>query len=187
MKQNLIKRLAIGAALGAMLALPGAAFGDNMPLHEAVKRDNLDAVRLLLELGADVNARDRDGDTPLHEAATWGRPEIARLLLDAGADVNARRDNGDPVLHDAVNTNAEQSRKAKTVRALLDAGADVNARDRIDFPALFHALLWARVRDNAEIVQMLVEAGAEANWESFDLAEVRDPEIKRLLREAGAE
>src|SRR5262249_53286944 len=60
-------------------------------LHLAVRHP--DAVRLLIEHGADPNARDAgDNATPLHFAAANGILECARLLLDAGADVHGAGD-----------------------------------------------------------------------------------------------
>lgn len=47
-------------------------------LHEAVLTGNMEAVKLLLKYGADVNQRDEDGWTPLHMACSDGFPEIAR-------------------------------------------------------------------------------------------------------------
>ena len=60
-------------------------------LHLAARHP--DALRLLLEHGADPNARD-DGDnaSPLHFAAAQGNVESVRLLLDAGADVHGAGD-----------------------------------------------------------------------------------------------
>jgi hypothetical protein len=46
----------------------------------------LDLVRLLIERGADVTVRRKDGMTPLHGAAWRGHAVVARALLDAGAD-----------------------------------------------------------------------------------------------------
>ena len=62
------------------------------PSAAATRR--LECARLLVESGADVNARQSGGYTPLHEAAGSGDVELARLLLDAGADQSARKDDG---------------------------------------------------------------------------------------------
>lgn len=60
------------------------------PLHSAVATDagdiDRDIVRLLLDAGADPNAKSGAGGTPLHTAAFIGDVEVVRLLLDRGAD-----------------------------------------------------------------------------------------------------
>jgi ankyrin repeat protein len=48
----------------------------------------VESVRLLLKLGADVNAVDQNGETAMHGAAYQDRPELVRLLADNGADAN---------------------------------------------------------------------------------------------------
>jgi ankyrin repeat protein len=48
----------------------------------------LEAVRLLLDLGAEVNAVDDNGETALHGAAYQNRPKVVELLLDRGADIS---------------------------------------------------------------------------------------------------
>jgi len=53
-------------------------------------KENIEAVKLLLELGAGVNAVDGDGRTALHGAAHKGRNEIVQLLVDRGAKLDAR-------------------------------------------------------------------------------------------------
>jgi ankyrin repeat protein len=45
-------------------------------------------VKLLLEHKADVNAKDRDGETALHGAASRGHEALVKLLLEHKADVN---------------------------------------------------------------------------------------------------
>ena len=58
------------------------------------------AVALLLEAGADPNARDVSGWTPLHKAAGFNaNPAVVGALLDAGADVHARDADGWTPLH----------------------------------------------------------------------------------------
>ena len=80
--QKLIAATLASAIMLAGCGSFGAAFGDDTPLHEAVRLDNPDAVRLLLKSGADVNARNNYGETPLDLADD---PEVARLLRERGA------------------------------------------------------------------------------------------------------
>ncbi len=70
-------------------------------LHIAVLNDRTEAVRSLLRLGADVNARDDDGAAPLHSCANRAvnGGEIPRALIAAGADVNAVDKKGATPLH----------------------------------------------------------------------------------------
>ncbi|XP_035828079.1 protein phosphatase 1 regulatory subunit 12A [Aplysia californica] len=56
-------------------------------LHHGVLSNNLDAVKLLLCNGADINAQDVHGFSPLHTAAACGFLQIASLLVLYGADV----------------------------------------------------------------------------------------------------
>jgi ankyrin repeat protein len=64
------------------------------PLMLAAFRGDTAGVINLLERGADVNARDRDGDTALMFAAHSGHALIVALLLQYGANVYARARNG---------------------------------------------------------------------------------------------
>jgi ankyrin repeat protein len=70
-------------------ARPNQSHGGWTGLHEAGKLGQSDVVRLLLEYGADPNAREAGDNTyPLHWAAAHGHLDIVRALLDAGGDVH---------------------------------------------------------------------------------------------------
>ena len=61
-----------------------------MLIEEIKKEDkaNLNLVRDLITLGANLDWQDNDGRTALHWCARLNHPEIARMLIEAGADVN---------------------------------------------------------------------------------------------------
>lgn len=63
-------------------------------LHAAASRGDLEIVRMLLEAGADPNARQEGGFVPLHSAAQNGNVPVAELLLEHGAKADARNDKG---------------------------------------------------------------------------------------------
>lgn len=58
-------------------------------LHKACEEGNAEAVRVLLALGADVNAADYRQYTPLHVAAERGHLAIVKMLIKKGADLSA--------------------------------------------------------------------------------------------------
>jgi ankyrin repeat protein len=66
--------------------------------YERSPKENLDAVRMLLDLGLDPNAANKDGRTPLMGAAHKGRNDVIQLLVERGARIDARdhgsRDTG---------------------------------------------------------------------------------------------
>ena len=81
--------------LGVVLAIVNtAAASDDLRLVEAVKNQNAEAARLLLQQDIDVNTAQGDGVTALHWAAHWNAHDTARLLIRAGANVNAANDLG---------------------------------------------------------------------------------------------
>jgi ankyrin repeat protein len=69
------------------------------PLHSACSISHYDIAALLLENGAEVNAKQAGGVTPLHSAAHNGQTRLAKLLLEHGADLKAETEDGKTPLH----------------------------------------------------------------------------------------
>ena len=90
-------------------------------LHHASGSGDIDEVRELISEGADVNAKNANGNTPLYFVSYGeGNVGIAKLLIDAGAEVNARDNYGNIPLHIAI-----EFRKAGVVKVFIEAGAYV--------------------------------------------------------------
>jgi len=64
------------------------------PLHAAAAVCDLEMIRILLDRGADPNARQQMDYTPLHTAASRGDIEMAKLLMSYGATRDARGEDG---------------------------------------------------------------------------------------------
>lgn len=60
----------------------------------AAATGNAETLKVLIAGGADVNARDNEGNTPLHAAIFFGRAEVVEILLDADADLSPRNQQG---------------------------------------------------------------------------------------------
>lgn len=83
---------------GAEVDAFGRGWMTGTALHSATSRSRTAVTQLLLEAGANPNARQSQGWTPLHSAAHNGDAAGCALLLDAGADAAATNDEGRSVL-----------------------------------------------------------------------------------------
>jgi ankyrin repeat protein len=81
----------------------GRSFGDT-PLHIVAIWGDVEAARVLIASGAEIDARGEDDFTPLHNAVEQGHTEVVELLLDAGANPRLLCRAGDAfslVVHDS--------------------------------------------------------------------------------------
>ena len=110
--------IAAGEDLTAQDNIAGTA------LHWAALTDNVDAARLLIDAGIDLNLAKRSNQqTALHVAAERGNIEVATLLVAAGADLKAGTTTGYTPLHIAAGSD-----NLKVGKLLIEAGADIEAR-----------------------------------------------------------
>lgn len=130
------------------------------PLQWAVVENRPEIVKLLIDRGADVNARDRSDMTALHSATIFNRVDMLRWLIDAGADLDAKCLSYNAIrmtpLHKAVEAGSYDA-----VKVLLDAGADVNVRTEGSNQVT--PLHVAAARGRQGIIRMLVEYDADLN------------------------
>lgn len=123
------------AAANFLTAIRHYVYAGDTALHVAAAAYRPDMARRLIDLGADVGARNRRGATPLHYAADGGpgspgwnpdaQAEVIAVLIASGADANAADRDAVTPLHRAVRT-----RCAAAASALLDGGADPGPRNR---------------------------------------------------------
>ena len=116
----------------------------------------LNKLQSLVEFGADVNARDKKGETPLHNACICSCAEIVSYLLQNGANINAKSNRGLTSLHLACMTTSKNS--FDIIKLLLDQGIDVNVGDFDNKTALFYVS-----ESNNYAVKYLVQRGADIN------------------------
>jgi ankyrin repeat protein len=113
-----------------------------------------DVIALLLAHGADVHARSKTGETALMETAIRGDVAATKLLLDKGADVNIADHRGYTPLLLAAQYDGDSP---ELVRLLLARGADLNATAEGET-----ALSLAAKRGETEVTKVLREASAAA-------------------------
>ncbi len=95
------------------------------PLFLACQYNHLEIVKLLLDNGAEIEAKIWDRKTSLHLACEFGHLEIVKLLLDRGANIEAKNLNGETPLHFAC-----RYHKTEITKELLNKGADIYAVNR---------------------------------------------------------
>jgi ankyrin repeat protein len=107
-----------------------------------------ETVNLLLEKGADVESRDKNGSTPLWIAAADGHVDVMNLLLKKGAAIDAKDNNGCTPLWIAT-----QNGILGMVKLLLDKGANPNVEAMGSTP-----LQIAKAKGYREIAELLQQA-----------------------------
>src|SRR3990170_758099 len=127
----------------------------HQPIETALQRlagegNNL-LINILLDHGADIEARDNNDFTSLHYAVSRGHQATVAFLLDHGANIEAQNNIGLTPLHYA----ASKGHQA-TVAFLLDRGANIEAQDNIESTPLHYAA----AKGHQATVALLIDRGA---------------------------
>lgn len=128
-------------------------------LHAASFAGQLSNVKLLIELGSDVNSNGGYYGTSLQAASLQGHTEVVKVLLLAGANVNAsNQDHHGTALMAAVDHDNDDNLAA--VQLLLEKGANPSLKGSLDYQFPLQAACW---HGSDEIVNALIAPCAEIN------------------------
>lgn len=153
-------------------------------LEEAIRNENLKKLKKIINSGANVNAKDKEGMFPLMLAAGNSKnTEIIKILVEAGADVNAKGELGvTPLICAAYN-----NKNPEIIKMLADSGANVNEKANTNLTPLMAA---AHYNKNPQIVTTLINLGAEISARddegrtALDYAEEsNNNEVVKVLRQ----
>ena len=164
--------------------------GGLSPLHYAARDNQVEAARILIEAGADLEQTEPNSITPLLMAIGNNQMDTAHFLIEAGADVNVSDWYGRTPLWQAVEVrnmdfdNAtlknyiDREPVLELIKVLLDQGADPNSRSKEAMPIRKHVLritgtlawvdfvgqtpfITASLSGDLDVMRMLLEYGAD--------------------------
>ncbi|KAI0144132.1 hypothetical protein F4776DRAFT_661226 [Hypoxylon sp. NC0597] len=154
-------------------------------VHWAVRGGNRAVVQMLLDNGADIEAKDEMLSTPLFEAVYRNHEDVIRFLLENGADINARNGNGQTALQVAADRGY-----GTIVDLLLQKGAGPESMNEF----CWGLLVWAIQREREDLVRLLlyrngcnIKDGDENEYTALCSAAILGSKDRmRLLLEQGA-
>ncbi|UYV74333.1 hypothetical protein LAZ67_11003041 [Cordylochernes scorpioides] len=122
------------------------------PLHQAVRLGTFDIYELLVNNGADINAKDCRESTPLHNSIDFKHLKIFHDLIERGTDCNALRNQDSPLIIASI------LRDSSFMKTLVKKDVNIDAKDRLGNTPFFYSLL-----AGFENFKVLYDAGADIN------------------------
>lgn len=151
-------------------------------LMDAVRHNDIDAVRDAIAKGVTVNTPDEQGFTPLIWSAREGYDTIVQLLLDHGADPNLN----DVWMRANAGHKAAFWGRAEALRLLIAHGLNVDAQGGYNGYTALHDAVTGR---HYEAAKVLIDAGARLDIPGDDsktsrdiIARSGDPQLQALTR-----
>lgn len=125
-------------------------------LHAAVKHNNFEAAKILIEGGSSLTFGNVDDYTALHIAVINGNMDMVKFLRDINPDLdNEESHNVDIPFYLAV-----MEGQSEIVRYYIEEGVDVNTVGLDESTPLAHAL----IKKDAELTKYLIDKGASVNY-----------------------
>lgn len=152
------------------------------PLHVASRRGHVKLTRVLLEHGADTEARNRVKESPLLLASRKGHVELIRDLLKHNANTETRGFSGYNALGWAIYKD-----HVGVARLLVEYGADFKAQDRNENTPLYWALEWGKLAAAQELIKHGADVKALGKNNQTLLHRAKGEEAARLLLKHGAD
>ncbi|MDF3047405.1 MAG: hypothetical protein K0R73_523 [Candidatus Midichloriaceae bacterium] len=171
----------------------------------AIKKNDLELIKKLLESGVDINCKNYFGETPLIALIPKFNEEIFEFLLENGADINAKSHNGETAFHKALSKyDPEIVNKILAKKPEIDLHGFVNHRSILEYALKYgnyeiakfllsqganifgeekgvdYSLLYAIEQGYIDIVQELLDKGANVNslYSVVDASGIHDKERK---------
>lgn len=155
---------------------------DGWGLNAAVKENNIEMVRYLLNHGAKVNPDVQGEETPLYCAVNCSGIEMVELLVEAGADIEQPVWNEETVVMSAAATSS------RILKYLVEKGADINKQSTEGVTCLYYAVIGGK-REN---VEFLLSQGVDTSpvikdgKTAYQIAkDKKDKEILRIFKKYG--
>ena len=153
---------------------------------EDKREHSTNQIKNLIQAGADVNGKNKDGYSPLEFALYQERPDRARILIENGAKLTTAKQKE---LAEEVLLQAALDKDTDVMRSLIAQGVNVNIKEKHHGQTLLHFAVY-HIK-NEELVKLLIENKADVNAKDNDdttpLHYAKSVTIAKLLINNGAD
>lgn len=142
-------------------------------------KTSIELMTVLLDYGADINMKDKTGNTPIHEATgVWGNKDVAQFLLDNNTNPNVLNNDNQSPLEKAI----YHAKDLELIKLLLAEGAQITSENSMK---LFDACL-INIELCENILEVLIKKGLDTNKAAeLFIMPILGPEDKRNYDENG--